>query len=331
MSPEQPTILLTGATGFIGRHLAPVLAARGARVRGATRRAPAGAVPGVAEWAVIGAIGPDTDWQAALHGVTTVVHLAALAHQTDPRQQPTEDEFMGVNAAGTRRLAEAARAAGTVRRLVLISSIGAVTDMCNTLIEESALAAPMSPYGRSKLAAEQAVHAVLEGSAVEWCVLRPVLVYGPGNPGNMARLLKLVRSGLPLPLGGLANQRSFLFVGNLVDAIDRVLESPGAAGRVFLVADDEKVSTAELIRLLARAADRRARLWSAPAWGLQLAAQCGDLAEGIGLRTGLNTYSLRRLEDSLAVSNQALRLATGWRPRTTLLEGLRQTLGRTAP
>ena len=324
--PADPLItLVTGASGFIGRHLAAKLAASGVRVRGVSRSVPPGGVAGVAEWTVIERIGPDTDWTEALRGVTTVVHLAALAHQTDPRLQPGENEFMAVNAGGTRRLAAAARDAGA-RRFIFVSSIGAVAESSDTLIDEAALPAPVSPYGRSKLAAEVAVREVFRGTVVEWCVLRPVLVYGPGNPGNMARLLRLVRTGLPLPLGGIRNRRSFVFVGNLVEAITQLVAAPDLSGRVFHVADDTIVSTPELIALIALAANRRARLWPAPRWALRFAAHCGDLAGGLGLRTGLDRYSLLRLEQSLTVSNQALRRATGWRPSRTLLEGLRITL-----
>jgi nucleoside-diphosphate-sugar epimerase len=280
---------------------------------------------GVAEWAAVGAIGPKTDWSGALRGMGTVIHLAALAHQTDPRRQPDGAEFMAVNAAGTRRLAEAALRGG-VSRLIFVSSVGAVAEASDAVIDEETVPHPVSPYGRSKLAGEQAVRETLDGSATDWCILRPVLVYGPGNPGNMARLLRLVRTGLPLPLAGIRNRRSFLYVGNLVDAIDRLVAAPGRLGRTFNVADDEAVSTPDLIRLVAAAAGRKARLWPAPGWALRLAAGCGDAAASLGLSTGLDSYSLRRLEESLTVSNRALRVATGWRPRASLSDGLRATL-----
>ena len=329
MSDQTKRVLLTGATGFIGRHLAAALARAGWVVRGAVRTAGPHLVPGVTEWVAIGTIGSETVWRAALEDVTAVVHLAALAHRTDPTNQPAEVDYMEVNARGTRRLAETVLGSGAVRRFVLVSSIGAVADACNTPLAETSLASPVTAYGRSKLAGEQAVREVFGANGIEWCVLRPVLVYGPGNPGNMARLLRLVRSGVPLPFGGMDNRRNFLFVGNLVGAIERVLAAPGLTGRIFHVADDEAVSTAELIRLLARAAGRPARLCTVPDWSLRLAAGCGDFAEGLGLRTGLNSYSLRKLEESLVVSNLALRSATGWQPGATLLEGLRRTLATT--
>ena len=331
MPPDRSTVLVTGVTGFVGRHLAPVLAALGLRVRGAARHVPPQGRSGVSEWRTVDSVGPDTDWAEALRGVSVVVHLAALAHQTDPHRQSAESEYMAVNAQGTRQLAAAAARSGTVRRIIFVSSVGAVTDACNSVIEESSIPVPVSAYGRSKLAGETALQETLLGSAVEWGILRPVLVYGPGNPGNMARLLRLVRSGLPLPLGGIRNRRSFVFVGNLVGAIGRLVVAPGVSGRVFHVADDESVSTPELIRLIAAAAGCPARLWAAPPWSLRLAARGGDAVARVGVRTGLDSYSLRRLEESLTVSNQALRHATGWEPQASLTEGLRLTLRADLP
>jgi nucleoside-diphosphate-sugar epimerase len=327
MNIDGSKILITGAAGFVGQHLAPVLVAHGVRIRGTTRR-----ISNVnheiesIEWVSVGEIGPKTDWKETLHGVDTVIHLAALAHQTDPRHQPNEAEFMAVNADGTRRLAEAALRSGGVRRFVFVSSIGSVAESSENLVDENTPARPVSPYGRSKLAGEQAVKEVFDGSVMEWCVLRPVLVYGPGNPGNMARLLRLVKSQVPLPLDGIKNRRSFVFVGNLVDAIECAAFTPGLSGRVFHVADDEAVSTPDLIREIGIAAGQRVRLWPAPRWSLGLAARGGDLAARLGVRTGLDTYSLRRLESSLTVSIEALKTASGWRPRVSLADGLRATL-----
>lgn len=326
MPTDTCGILVTGANGFVGRHLAAAVTARGGRVRGAVRRTPTGGETGVSEWAEVGDIGPATDWTDALRGVDTVIHLAALAHRTDPRRQPAEKEYMAVNAAGTRRLAEAVARNGGIRRFIFVSSIGAVTESSVDDVDELAIPRPVSPYGRSKWEAEEAVRETLGGTVTAWCILRPVLVYGPGNPGNMGRLFRLVRTGLPLPLGGIRNRRSFVYVGNLVDAIEAVTAAPSVLNRVFHVADEEIVSTPELIRLVAASGGSKARLWPAPKWSLAAAARCGDAAARLGLSTGLDSYSLRRLEDSLAVSSRSLREATGWRPRASLAEGLRATL-----
>lgn len=320
------TILVTGASGFVGRHLAAALAAAGWTVRGASRQAVPAKVPGVDEWVCVPENATAEAWGAAVAGVTTVVHLAALAHHTDPRRQPTEEQFFEANAHATRRLAEAARAAGSVKRFVFLSSIGAVTDASDTPLDERTVPAPATPYGRSKLAGEAALAEVLGGSAVQFLSLRPVLIYGPGNPGNMARLLKLVRSGVPLPLGGVRNRRSFLFVENLVEAVLAALRTKSLPGGGFSVADREVVSTPELLRLIGAAAERPVQLWSAPRWLLNTAAAAGDVAAACGLRTGFDRYSLAKLEQSLEVSGDAFAQLTGWRPRIKLSEGLRRTL-----
>lgn len=326
---ENRRVLVTGVTGFVGRHVAPALAAAGWQVRGATRTAPpAAGVAGVTEWAQVGEFDSETKWRDALVSVDAVVHLAALAHHTDPRRQPTEEDFLRVNAEGTRRLADAARQSGTVRRFVALSSIGAVTDASEAPIDDSTPPRPVMPYGRSKLAGERALAETLRESTITWCALRPVLIYGPGNPGNMARLLRLVRTGVPLPLAGIRNRRSFAYVGNVADALVAALHADDAAiaGRAFVLADPETVSTPELLRQLAGASGRRARLWSCPTGLLRLAARGGDLAARLGLRTGLDSYSLRKLEESLAVSAEGFTRATGWTARVSLPEGLRRTL-----
>jgi nucleoside-diphosphate-sugar epimerase len=326
MNDDASRILVTGASGFVGRHLTAALAQRGARVRASTRGIHPVPVIGAGEWVAVGRISGDTDWTSAIRGVGTVVHLAALAHQVDPRHQPRLEDYMEVNAAGSGRLAQAAARSGSVRRFIFVSSIGAVREASNVPVDEDTSPRPSSSYGRSKLAGEQAVREALNGTGTDWCILRPVLVYGPGNPGNMARLLRLVRTGVPLPLGGIQNRRSLVFVGNLADAIIRMVEAPGPLNGVFHVADDEVVSTPGLVRLVAAADGRTARLWPAPGWALRLAARCGDAAGCVGLRTGVDSYSLNRLRESLEVPNRALRRNFGWSPGTTLEEGLRATL-----
>jgi UDP-glucose 4-epimerase len=130
---------------------------------------------------------------------------------------------------------------------------------------------------------------------------------------------------MPLPLGGIQNQRSFVYVRNLVDAIECVAYQPGISKRVFHVADDQVASTPELIRIIGRAAGCTVRLWSAPRVMLRAVARLGDAGSGLGLRLGLDSYSLQRLESSLTVSNQLLKNATKWQPRASLAEGLRST------
>jgi nucleoside-diphosphate-sugar epimerase len=320
-------ILVTGATGFVGRALCLRLLERGYLVGAAVRddpaRAPAGTTP-----VRVGEVGPDTDWSEALKGRDAVVHLAAHAHRTAARDRDDEEPFLRVNAGGTLCLARAVRAAPEVRRVVFVSSVAAVRCAASPLVDERTDCDPPDPYGRSKRAAEAALRETLTGpEGPDWTVLRPPLVYGPGNPGNMARLLAVIRSGLPLPLGAVRNRRSFLFVGNLVDAVERCLWHPAASRRAFPVSDGEDLSTVALVRRLARTAERRVRLVPVPLPLLRFLARLGDVAQARrGGGSGFDSYALERLCSSLVVDASALREATGWAPPFTLDEGLAITL-----
>ncbi|MBP2299609.1 UDP-glucose 4-epimerase family protein [Azospirillum picis] len=308
-------VLLTGATGFVGRHTAPVLAARGHRVRAAVRTSAGDRRNGPwEEVAAVGDIGPATDWRAALEGIDTVIHMAARVHVMRDRATDPLAAFRHVNTAGTLRLAEQAAAAG-VKRLVFLSSVKAMVDESRPApLDEATPADPHTPYGVSKLEAERGLADIAGRTGMEVVVIRPPLVYGPGAAGNMRALLKLVATGLPLPLGGIHNRRSLIYVGNLADAVLTALEHPDAAGRTFLVQDGEPVSTAELVRAIARALGRPARLLPVPRGLMALAATV----------TGTRPV-FDRLAGTLTVDDRPIRQRLGWRPPHDLASGLRAT------
>ena len=210
-------------------------------------------------------IGPDTDWRAALAGIDAIVHLAARAHVLRDSSADAHALYRAVNTLGALRLAEAAAAAG-VRRFVFLSSVRVHGERSTgaPFTEASPLVA-QDPYGRSKAEAERGLAALAAAGRLEPVILRPPLVYGPGARGNFARLVRLVARGVPLPLGAVRNRRSLIFVGNLVDAIVRSLDDPAAAGETFMVSDGEDVSTPELVRRIARALGKPARLVPVPA------------------------------------------------------------------
>jgi nucleoside-diphosphate-sugar epimerase len=307
-------VLITGASGFVGRHLGATLLQHGAAVRAAVRspssldRLPAGVEP-----RLIGEIGPHTTWTPDLFDdVETVVHLAARVHVLRERAADPEAEFRQTNVQGTERLARAA--AGRVRRLVFVSSLHAMRSLSDQVLDERCPCRPDTPYGRSKWEAEQRLEAVSRETGLEIVVLRPAPVYGPGGAGNLLSLLRCVRRGWPLPLAGVANHRSLLYVGNLVDALLTCLNAPQAAGRMFLVSDGETVSTAELVRRAAAAFGRSARVWPAPLGLLHLA----------GWLTGTRR-TVDRLLGSLAVDISLIRQTLPWTPAYTLDQGLRET------
>lgn len=322
-------VLVTGAGGFLGQVLCRELPRAGWTVRGTFRSAPV-AIPEV-EWRRIAPIGGVTDWGKVLAGVDAVVHAAAVAHRIGPKAPVAAAVYDEVNHRGTARLATAARAAG-VRRFVFVSSIGAVTDASDAVVDESTPCAPATPYGRSKLAAERAVAEILADGPCEWCVLRPPLLYGPGNPGNMERLLRLLRLPVPLPFGALRNRRSFLFVRNLAAAVAVALEHPAASGETFCVADDEILSTPALMLALGEAAGRPVRLFNVPAGVLAALGRLGDgVAAATGVSPGFDSEAVRKLGASLPVSAARFRQRCGWAPPFSLADGLRATVGMSGP
>jgi nucleoside-diphosphate-sugar epimerase len=279
------------------------------------------------EWVCVPTIGPNTDWSEALCGATHVVHLAALAHQVGTKGKGRLEEFMNVNAIGTKRLVEAIASSASMTRLVFLSSIGAVTSMSAEVVRNETTCKPDSDYGLSKLEAEHSVCRILHGTRVDWTIIRPVLVYGSGNPGNMARLQKLIDTALPLPFAGIHNRRSFVYVGNLVDAIEKCLSNPGASRRIFFVSDDNDVSTPGLMKLIAKQSGRPLALFWAPVSLLRALGAIGSLIESVtDVSIGIDSYSISRLIGSLAVDSSEIRNSVGWIPPYTLEQGLTLTL-----
>lgn len=307
-------ILVTGASGFVGRALCAHLLAAGWRVRG-TRLAcePASSLsPGI-DQVQVEPLGPDTPWARALQGIETVIHLAARVHQMSDASAHPLAEFQKVNTDGTRRLAVEAAQAG-VRRLVFVSSVKVNGEESPLRYTEDSPPLPRDPYGVSKWQAEQALRLVEAQRGLEVVVVRPTLVYGPGVRANFLALMKALRAGLPLPLASIDNRRSLIYLGNLVHALAVCASHPRAAGKTFLVSDGEDVSTPELLRATASALGARARLFPFPPPLMQLA---GRLA-GKGAQVG-------RLTGSLAVDSSKIRKELGWQPPYTLEAGLQAT------
>lgn len=310
-------ILVTGATGFVARTLIPALLERGHTVRAVVRRPDAampGIVPGVGDLVTIGDIGPATAWGTALEGMDAVVHLAARVHVMRDTVSDPLAAFRKVNTAGTRVLAEAAAMAG-VKRLVYLSSVKALADESRPEpLSEETTPDPHSPYGISKLEAERALAEVSTRTGLEVVVIRPPLVYGPGVGGNFRTLLRAVNLGVPLPFGALENRRSLIFVGNLANAIQECLTHPQAAGGRFLVHDGRPMSTPELVRAIADALGRPARLLPVPPSWLER-----------GARLARREAVLDRIAGTLVVDDGAIRRALNWRPPYYPAYGLRLT------
>jgi UDP-glucose 4-epimerase len=308
MTTDRPVVLVTGATGFVGRHLLPVLERNGWTVRSAVRRP-----SGFPHEVVIDSIGAVTDWRAALAGVDAVVHLAARVHH--PNDGEAEKLYRDLNVDGTLQLARSAIVAG-VKQFVFASTAlvyGRNNDGRPPFSEEDELT-PHSLYSRSKVEAEAGLKSLAQGHAMGITVVRPPLIYGPGAKGNFALLARAAKVGVPLPFAAIHNRRAFVSVQNLASFIASRLSAPGERFDVFLVADAEQVSTPEFFRRLARAGGGKARLLPAPE----------PLLGGLLTLSG-RPDARQSLIGSLEL-NIAKALSTGWRPPLTLDEGLRLAL-----
>ncbi len=315
---QRSPILVTGANGFVGTAVCRALLEKGHAVRAAVRDETAQAslqavFPGLA-CVKVGGIGPDTDWASALEGCVGVVHLAARVHLMSDSATDPPAEYRRVNRDATRRLAKAAAQAG-VQRFVFVSTIKVNGESTTGAgFTESDTPAPEDPYAVSKWEAEQAIAEAASGAGLEYVILRPPLVYGPGVGANFLRILRAVDRAIPVALGSVRNRRSLLFVGNLADAIVTCLEHPAAAGRTFMVADGEDVSTPELFRRVGVALGRPARLIKVPRFVLRFGASLLGRASDVS-----------RVTTDLVADASAMRRELGWRPRYTIQEGLAET------
>lgn len=309
MSAAAPgRVLVTGATGFIGRCFTELLDQRGIGYRRALR-APHG---GQTDDVVVGDIGPDTDWSAALRDIDVVVHLAGRAHVLKEQSANPREEFMRVNAAGTGALAAASAAAG-VRRMVFVSSIGVLGRESETPLRNDSPPRPHNDYAESKLAGEESALSAAQGR-LEVAIVRPPLVHGPGVPANFARLLAWVDRQIPLPLGAVKNRRSLVAADNLCDLLLLTTTHPAAAGGRFLVSDDHTLSTPDLMREIGALLKRRVRLLPVPV----------SLMYGLGSLAGVRGQ-LVQLCGSLEVDLGGTRSRLGWQPPVPFREALRRT------
>lgn len=312
---------VTGASGFLGAHVVRHWHATGRRVRGLYRRPPAPGVPG--EVVVVPDLLDSHALRTALEGADTVLHLAARVHVTRETATDPLAEFRQVNVEGTRQVLQAAVRAGA-RHFVLASSVKAMGEVSTEPWTEETVPHPVDPYGISKLEAEDVVQRLASTERMRASILRLPLVYGPGVGANMLRLLDAVHRGTPLPLGGLRNRRSLVFVGNVLAAIEAVLRAESAGGQVFLVSDRQDVSTPELVRLVAAAMGRPARLIPVPEVMLRGIGWAGDLL-GKVLPVPIDSEVVQRLTGSLALDTRKLVSVTGYRPPYTPEEGMSAT------
>ncbi|MBK5400156.1 SDR family oxidoreductase [Pseudomonas sp. TH39(2020)] len=306
------TILLTGATGFVGGAILnrlhhenkhPVVVA----VRDESR-VPIQGVPKVC----IKSFDGGTRWEEHLTGSDVVIHSAARVHVMNDVETDSLAAFRKVNVEGTLNLARQAAAAG-VRRFIFISSIKVNGEgtVPGTAYAADDVPAPMDPYGISKMEAEQGLRELAAETAMDVVIIRPVLVYGPGVKANFLNMMRWLDKGVPLPFGAIYNSRSLVALDNLVDLVLTCIDHPAAANQTFLVSDGEDLSTTALLSKMAKALNKPARLIPVPSWILQSGAAL------LG-KKGLS----QRLCGSLQVDITKTRNLLGWTPPLSVDEAL---------
>lgn len=308
-------VLLTGASGFVGSAVLSAATQRGIKIRPVFRsivstKKYSGAV-------FVPILDADADWGHALHGVEVVIHAAAQTNVVHGEGIDVLSDYWRVNVLGTLNLARQSAAAG-VKRFVFISSIkvnGEVTLPDSPFTAEDP-PKPEDAYATSKAEAEKELRHIAQFSGMDVTVIRPPLIYGPGVRGNFLSLLNWVRRGVPLPLGGVTdNRRSLVGLENLVDLIFVCVDHPKAGNQTFLISDGEDLSTTELLRRIGKALNFPVRLISVPA----------SLIDLIAKLLGKKALS-QRLLDSLQVDISKTCELLDWRPSVSVDEGLRMTV-----
>lgn len=307
------SVIVTGATGFVGGRLCERLEKKGYNVKRIFRNRKSQYEAG--KFAVIEGINGNTNWTGLLTGHSCVIHLAARVHVVNDVSKESQNKYWQTNVYGTLKLAQQAAISG-VKRFIYMSSIkvnGEVTYEKPFWPDD--VPAPVDLYGQSKREAEKGLQKIAQTTGLEVVIIRPPLVYGPEVRANFLRLLKLIHKRVPLPFGAIDNKRSFIFVDNLTDFIIECIAHPAAAGETFLVSDGVDLSTPALIRKMASCMGFPARLIPVSVGLLRLSA-----------RALSRTAEVERICGSLQVDISKAERLLDWRPPVSLDTGLQETV-----
>ena len=275
------TVVLTGASGFIGQNLVNAIQQKnpGSIVSLNLRQEPFEKLP----------------------AATALIHLAGKAH--DLKNAANPQAYMDVNYGLTKKLFDEFLKSD-IKDFIYFSSVKAVADTVEGSLKENRVPDPKTPYGQSKLKAETYLLSkdIPEGKRL--FILRPCMIHGPGNKGNLNLLYKVVKSGIPYPLGAFNNSRSFLSIDNLLFIIEQILRKPSVQGGVYNLADDKPLSTSEVIKIIGEASNRKAKIWNISPKVISLLAKIGDKTY-----FPLNSERLKKLTESYIVSNSKIKQA----------------------
>lgn len=303
MTPKDLQVLVTGATGFIGRHLCATLCEAGYSVIAVGRQKTFDLQSPKLRYYSVPSIDASTDYADMLNGVDVVVHLAARVHCMADKGMKSLAAYQAVNVQGTQRLVECA-VKHHVKRFIYLSSIKVNGEKTlDTPFRADDHPRPSDAYSLSKLQAEQILQQTAKRSGMEWVIIRTPLVYGPGVKGNFAKLMRLAQSPFPLPLRSFKRLRSFVSVQNLCHFILCCLENPQAEREILLVSDGEDLSLAKWIKLLRRSLGKRSGLFPFPVTILK------GLATLLGKRRQID-----RLVDPLQVNIEKSVRLLSWHP-----------------
>lgn len=265
---------------------------------------------------------PEISWvnisDGILDKIEIIIHLAGKAHDT--KNTSSEQEYFDVNVGLTQKIFQHFLKS-SASKFVFFSSVKAVADSVrDEFLTEDTLPNPQTPYGKSKLQAEQYILSIHLPPGKRVYILRPCMIHGPGNKGNLNLLYKLSKKGLPWPLGAFDNKRSFTSMQNLQFVIQEFIEKDIESG-TYQIADDETISTNDLIYLMSDSLNRKARIWNISPNTIKLIAKMGD---SLGLP--LNSERLKKLTESYIVSNKKLKVALGIKKMPfTANDGLKKT------
>lgn len=266
---NKKNVLITGANGFVGKSLYRYLRNLNYNVIGAVRN---DIVSRYGQKVVsVGTIDSNTDWEKALQGIDTVVHLAARTHIMNETLKNPLSEFLEVNCQGTINLARQCISQG-VSRFIFISSIGVNgfrTDEKVFSVDSKPM--PHSPYAVSKFEAENSLKELVNNSSMDLVIIRPPAIYGKNAPGNFGAIAKMISKGIPLPLDGIDNKRSLIHLDNLTSFIEVCINNDKAANRLFIVSDDEDLSTTDTIELIGYVLNKSPKMFKMPKWAIRIA------------------------------------------------------------
>lgn len=323
-------VLVTGGTGFIGRRLVTELLRQGAKVRILSRSIPTANFwpQQPVEW-VRGDLIDSHSVIGICNEIDTVFHLASSAHLIDNHTEQT-DPHTQVTAQGTARLLKEA-ASAHIQRMIFISSVKAMGEGNEQCLDETSPELPMSSYGKAKLYAERLVIATGQSTDIHVTILRLPMVYGPGNKGNLPRMIQAIRAGTFPPLPPVPNRRSMVHVDDTIQAMLLAAIGKQPNGRTYIVTDGEIYSTAAIERMIRIQLGKKLPYWNLPFWLLRLAAWGGDGIHAFGWPVPINSEILYKLMGSACYQHTRIQQELGFQPRFTIQTALLEMIAELDP